>query len=140
MRVKVGLETSSGSAAPSPLTIPLASVVLPAPRLPMSNTAARPGSSRASFSPSAMVSSSDAVRNVGTLLHGRGQVSQQVGCDQTFFTKLRRADLARKSMQIDRRGDGLFRIARELRYKSRDKSGEDVAGAAGRHRRGAAGI
>ena len=38
------------------------SVVLPAPRLPISNTIARAGKSRARFSPSAMVSSSEPVR------------------------------------------------------------------------------
>ena len=60
--MKVGLETSSGGAAPRPFTMPLASVVFPAPRLPISSTTPRGGSSRASRSPSAMVSASEAVR------------------------------------------------------------------------------
>src|SRR5579863_8523135 len=118
MRVKVGLDTSSGAAAPSPLAMPLASVVLPAPRLPISNTTPLRGSSRASFSPSAMVSSSDAVRNVGTFLHSSGQVTQQICCDQTFFAQCGSADFPGKAMHIDSGGDGLFGIAWELRQKS----------------------
>src|SRR5579863_6263500 len=107
MSVKVGLETSSGSAAPSPFTIPLASVVLPAPRFPMRKTAALRGSSRASLSPSAMVSSSDAVLNVSTLLHGRGQEAQQIRRDKAFLSHFPRPNLAGKPVEIDCGGDGL---------------------------------
>src|SRR5579872_1737197 len=103
MSVKVGLETSSGWAAPKPFTIPLASVVLPAPRLPMSKTAARRGISRATFSPSAIVSSSEVVRYVGTLLHGLGEISQQVSGNEAFLSQGRRANLAGKAVQINRR-------------------------------------
>ncbi len=59
IKVKVGLETSSGWAAPTPFTMPLARVVLPAPKLPTSNTTARCGSAAAMRSPSATVSSSE---------------------------------------------------------------------------------
>jgi hypothetical protein len=57
--VKVGLDTSSGSAALRPLMIPLARVVFPAPRLPMRRTTARLGNSRAMRRPNSMVSSSE---------------------------------------------------------------------------------
>src|SRR6516164_7443885 len=97
--------------------MPLASVVLPAPRLPISNTAARGGSSRASISPSAMVSSSDDVRNFGTLLHGRGQVAQQVGGDQALFAQFCCPYLAGKPVQIHGRGNRLLGVMRELGEK-----------------------
>ena len=54
------------------------------------------GSSPASRSPSAMVSSSEAVRYVGTLLHGVGQILQNVGGDQVL--------LAVRARPVRRRG------------------------------------
>src|ERR1035441_7290905 len=79
IKVNVGLDTSSCSATPRPRTIPLASVVLPAPRLPINSTTPRRGISPASRSPSAIVSSSDAVRYLGTLLHRVRKILQQIG-------------------------------------------------------------
>src|SRR5262245_61223487 len=99
MRVKVGLETSSGGAAPRPFTMPLAIVVLPAPRLPISRTAARAGSSPAMRSPRAMVSSSDAVRYSATLLHRVGQVLENVARDQALLAQRARAGLAGESVE-----------------------------------------
>src|SRR5674476_280719 len=128
--VNVGLETSSRSAAPRPRTIPLASVVLPAPRLPISSTTPERGSSPASRSPSAIVSSSDAVRYVGTLLHRVRQISQKVGRHQALVPEYPRAELSRQSVQVNRRRHRLFRALRELRHQARDHPGQDVARAA----------
>src|SRR4051794_7491558 len=115
MSVKVGLETSSGSAAPRPRTIPLARVVLPAPRLPIRRTTPRRGSSRASRSPRAMVSSSEAVRYVGTGLHGLGKVLQQAGGEQAFVAGVLRGQFGGEAMQVDGGVHGLLRTAGELR-------------------------
>src|SRR3984957_16191411 len=104
MSVKVGLDTSSGLAAPSPFTRPFASVVFPAPRLPVNRTVARRGSSRARRSPSAIVSSSEAVRKTGTLLHRRGQIAEQIGGHQALLGQSRRAQLAGPAVKVDRRG------------------------------------
>src|ERR1035437_8132018 len=114
MRVKVGLETSSAAAAPSPLPIPFASMVLPAPRLPVSNTTPCGGSARASRSPRAMVSSSDAVRYVGTLLHGVRKISQNIGRDEALLPQRARADCARAPVQVNGDGHRLARLAGKL--------------------------
>src|SRR5947207_16005633 len=82
IKVKVGLDTWSGSAAPKPLAMPLASVVLPAPRSPIRSTTPRAGSSRASFSPHEMVSSSDRARKVRAGMDGGGKVIEQIGGDE----------------------------------------------------------
>src|SRR6185369_11493785 len=114
--------------------MPLAIVVLPAPRLPIKRTTPRRGNSPASRSPSAMVSSSDAVRYVGTLLHGGGQETQNVGRDQALFAELARADLSGEAVQIDRGRNRLVGLFRKLRQQARDHPGEDVAAAAGAER------
>src|SRR5579863_2752100 len=133
MRVKVGLDTSSGLATPDPFTKPFASVVLPAPRLPVNRTTALRGNSRARRSPKAMVSSSEAVRKTGTLLHRRGQISQQIGCYQALLGERVRAQLACEAMQIHCRGDGGVRLFRKLTQEAGDQSGENVACATGGH-------
>src|ERR1035438_5205507 len=125
--VNVGLETSSRSAAPRPRTIPLASVVLPAPRLPISSTTPERGNSPASRSPSAMVSSSDAVWYLGTFLHGVRKILQKVGGDEAFIAQRQGAELARQTMQVNRRGHSLIGTLGELCHQARDHPGEDVA-------------
>src|ERR1017187_9408935 len=106
MSVNVGLETSSAGGAPNPWTIPLASVVLPAPRLPISSTVAPRGSVRARRSPRAIVSSSEAVRMTGTLLQSRRKIAEQIGGRQAFFSECRGAQFAGQSVQVDGGGDG----------------------------------
>src|SRR5271157_1665371 len=140
IRLKVGLETSSAAAAPSPLTIPFASVVLPAPRLPVSSTTPCAGSARASRSPRAMVSSSDAVRYVGTLLHGVRKISQNVGGDEAFLPHRPRADLAREPVQVNRGGHRLVRLTGKLRQEAGDHAHQQVAASAGAQRGRARGI
>src|ERR1035437_553496 len=134
IKVNVGLETSSYSAAPRPRTIPLASVVFPAPRLPISSTTPRRGNSPASRSPSAMVSSSDAVWYVGTLLHRVRKILQKIGGQQALFSECLRAELSREAVQVNRRRHRLAGALRELRHQTRDHPGEDVAAAALPHR------
>src|ERR1019366_9101594 len=128
--VNVGLETSSRSAAPWPRTIPLASVVLPAPRLPISSTTPERGNSPASRSPSAMVSSSDAVWYLGTLLHRVRKILQKVGGQQALLAERPGAELSRETVQVNRRRHRLVRALGELRHQTRDHPGEDVARAA----------
>src|SRR4051812_42328254 len=115
IKVNVGLETSSGVAAPRPCAIPFASVVLPAPRLPISRTTPRLGSSPARRSPSAIVSSSELVRYVGTFLHRFRKVLQNVGRHQTLLPVRLRAEFARSPVQVNGGGDRLIRTLRELR-------------------------
>src|ERR1035438_3759084 len=115
IRVNVGLDTSSYSAAPRPRTIPLASVVLPAPRLPINSTTPRRGSSPASRSPSAIVSSSDAVRYLGTLLHRVGKVLQQIGGQQALLPKRLGAEFSGASVQVNRRRHRLVHALGKLR-------------------------
>src|SRR5579871_1544393 len=134
MRVNVGLETSSVPAAPSPSAMPLARVVFPAPRLPISKTAARRGNWAARTRPRAMVSSSDAVRYTGTQLHGFGKIKQQIGGNQALLPQFSGTELAAESVQIDSRGNGLLGIIGKLGEEPGDKTGEDVARAAGGHR------
>src|SRR5580704_14015695 len=101
MSVNVGLETSSASAACIPLTMPLASVVLPAPRLPVSSTVAPCGRDCARRSPSAMVSSSEAVRKTGTGLQGRGKEAKQIGGYQALLCLFGGAQFAGQAVQIN---------------------------------------
>src|SRR5450759_2366848 len=130
IKVNVGLETSWCSAAPRPRTMPLASVVLPAPRLPISSTTPERGNSLASRSPSAIVSSSDAVWYVGTFLHRVRKILQNVGGDEALLAECLRAELPRETVQVNRRRHRLVRALRELRHQARDHPGEDVAAAA----------
>src|SRR5437660_617603 len=81
-----------------------------------------------------MVSSSEAVRYVDTLLHGGGQELQQVGGDKTFFAEGARADLAGQPVQVDRGRHRFTGAVGKLREQSGDESGEDVAAAAGAER------
>src|SRR5579875_2943792 len=90
--------------------MPLASVVLPAPRLPIRSTTARAGSRAAMRRPNSMVSSADRV--LKTLTKGPRQIVQQI------------------------RGE----IAGELRGHARDHSRQDVAAAALGHGGRAAGV
>src|SRR5438128_6947516 len=122
IRVKVGLETWSGSAAPRPLAIPLASVVLPAPRLPIRSTTPRAGSSRANFSPYAMVSSSDRVS-----MDGGGQVIEQLGSDEGLLGFGGGPKLSGESVEVDGRDDGSLRLLGELGEEAGDQPGEDIA-------------
>src|ERR1039458_10822066 len=117
IKVNVGLDSSSCSATPRPRTIPLASVVLPAPRLPINSTTPRRGSSPASRSPSAIVSSSDAVRYLGTLLHRVGKILQQIGGQQALVPECLGTKLPRQSVQVNRRRHRLVRAFRELRHQ-----------------------
>src|SRR5260370_36305522 len=100
IRVNVGLATSSGSATPSPAMIPLASVVLPAPRLPINNTTARLGRVAAMRRPSSTVSSSECVSNA--LTHRSREITQQVGGDHAVLGDILRRQLARAPMQPHR--------------------------------------
>src|ERR1017187_2379654 len=121
--------------------MPLARVVLPAPRLPISSTTPRMGSSRASRWPRAMVSASERVRYVATRLHrsgygGRqadrvGQVLQQIRGDERLLAQRAGAHFTREPMQVDSGGHGLSGAIRELRQEARDHAGEDVARSAG---------
>src|ERR1019366_2223012 len=119
MSVKVGLETSSAVAAPRPSTMPLASVVLPAPRLPISSTA--PESSGASSRPRAMVSSSVRVRQVRdfmlcNIVDRLAEVTEQVGSQHGCLAQFRACNFAREAMQIDGGGNGkvgLFLMLRD---------------------------
>src|ERR1035437_8079150 len=135
IKVNVGLDTSSCSATPRPRTIPLASVVLPAPRLPINSTTPRRGNSPASRSPSAIVSSSDAVRYLGTLLRRVRKILQKVGSHQALLPECLRAELSRQSVQVNRSRHRQVRALRELRHQARDHPGEDVAASALSHRR-----
>src|SRR5208283_833568 len=119
--------------------MPLASVVFPAPRFPINSTT--PGrNSPARRSPSAMVSASVEVRYSGTLLHGSGQILEQVGRDETALAEGARADLASQAVQINGGGDGLVRMLRELSQETGDHAGEHIACAASAHGRAAGGI
>src|ERR1039457_5178656 len=140
MSVNVGVETSSAGAAPNPWTIPLASVVLPAPRLPISSTVAPRGSVCDRRSPRAMVSSSEAVRKTGTLLQGRRKIAEQIGSRQAFFGERGGAQFAGQSVQVDGGGDGLAGIFRKLAQKAGDHAREDIARAAGAHGGRAGGV
>src|ERR1039457_6345175 len=135
IKVNVGLDTSSCSATPRPRTIPLASVVLPAPRLPINSTTPRRGNSPASRSPSAKVSSSDALRCLGTLLHRVRKILQQIRGQQALVPERLRAAFPRQSVQVNRRRHRLVGALLELRHQARDEPGEDVAAAALPHRR-----
>src|SRR5580700_9579472 len=114
MSVNVGLETSSAGAAPNPRTMPLASVVLPAPRLPISSTVAPGGSVRASRSPSAIVSSSEPVRKTGTLLQGRREIAKQIRGHQALFGELSRAQFTSQPVQVDGSGNSQVAVFRKL--------------------------
>src|SRR5450759_1721046 len=116
IKVNVGLETSSCSAAPRPRTIPLASVVLPAPRLPISSTTPERGNSPARRSPSAIVSSSDAVRYLGTLLHRVRKILQKVGSQEALLAERLGAELSRETVQVNRRRHRLVRALGEPVY------------------------
>src|SRR5689334_12198591 len=140
MRVKVGLATSSGSAAPRPCTMPFARVVFPAPRLPINNTTARAGSWPASRSPSAMVSASDPVRYRGTRLQGPRQVPQNVRRDEALLADLARADFGREPSEVHRRRNRLVGPVGELGEQPGDHAGQDVARTAGTKRGRAGGI
>src|ERR1039458_5167529 len=96
--------------------MPLASVVLPAPRLPISSTTPPAGSSPASRWPSAMVSASERVRYVATRLHGSGyggrqadrvgQILQQIRRDERLLAQRAGAHFTRQAMQVDGGGHG----------------------------------
>src|ERR1035437_3754931 len=128
--VNGGLETSLRSAGPRPRTIPLPSVVFAAPRLPISSTTPERGNSPASRSPSAMVSSSDAVWYLGTLLHRVREILQKIGGHQALLAECLGAELSGETVQVNRRRHRLAGALRELRHQSRDHPGEDVARAA----------
>src|SRR5260370_21967824 len=98
IKVNVGRETSSRPATLRPRTIHLARVVLPAPRLPMSSTTPRRGNAAARRSPRAMVSSSDAVRYVGTRLHRVWKILEKIGGDQAFLPEGLRAPFPREAL------------------------------------------
>src|SRR5579885_2611081 len=116
MSVKVGLATSSGAAAPRPCTMPLASVVLPPPTLPISSTTDLRGNSRAMHRPSAMVSSSECVWKMrGALTHGLRQIAQQVGGDKGLLAQFRGSKLTAAAVQPHRREHRRFEIIRRLR-------------------------
>src|SRR6185312_17217894 len=114
INVKVGLDTSSAAAAPRASTIPLARVVFPAPRLPINNTT--PFNSGASFRPSAIVSSSDRVRNVRDCTNPFWQIAQQIGGDHILLGQMPRSDFTGEPMQVHCGGHRSLRILRELAY------------------------
>src|ERR1017187_1656097 len=120
--------------------MPLASVVLPAPRLPISSTVAPRGSVRDRRSPRAMVSSSEAVRKTGTLLQGRRKIAEQIGGRQAFFGERGDAQFAGQSVQVDGGGDGLVGVFRKLAQEAGDQTCEDIARAAGAHGGRASGV
>src|ERR1035437_943432 len=140
IKVNVGLETSSRCATPRPRTIPLASVVLPTPRLPMSSTTPERGKSPARRSPRAIVSSSDAVRYLGTLLHGVRKIDQKIGREHALLAECLGAELSGETVQVNGRRHRLVRVLRELRDQARDHPGEDVAAAALAHGGRAGGV
>src|SRR5579863_8073835 len=112
--------------------MPFASVVFPAPRFPISNTA--PGASPGAISrPSAMVSSSDRVWNVCDGMNALGEAIEQIGRDDGLLGGPTRGDLSREPVQIDRGRNGSIGIVRELSHQAADHAGQNVAGAAGRH-------
>src|SRR4051794_35265071 len=119
MSVNVGLETSSAAAAPSPSTIPRASVVFPAPRLPIRSTSALLGMRRASERPSATVSSSLDVRK---FTHRLGKKSQEVRGDQRLFADLACADFPSAPVKPDCRNGGSIHVFRKLSDHARDHS------------------
>src|ERR1035437_8138848 len=96
IKVNVGLDTSSCSATPRPRTIPLASVVLPAPRLPINSTTPRRGSSAASLSPGPLVSSWDGVRYWAPPLPGVGKILEQIGGQRPFVAECLGPNLPRQ--------------------------------------------
>src|SRR5580692_6171789 len=100
IKVNVGLDTASAVATPRPSTIPFVSVVLPAPRLPISSTA--PCNSCDSVRPNSTVSSAELVRNVRDGTNPLGQVAQQVRCDDGLFAEMLRGEFSCESMKIDR--------------------------------------
>src|ERR1035438_4591397 len=95
--------------------MPLASVVLPAPRLPISSTTPPAGSSRANRWPSAMVSASERVRYVATGLHGSGyggrqahrvgQILEQIRRDESFLAQRAGAHFTGEALQVDSGGE-----------------------------------
>src|SRR5438552_496186 len=120
--------------------MPLASVVLPAPRLPINSTTPHGGNSCASRWPSAIVSSSDAVWYVGTRLrggihYGSGKVAQNIGGDQALLAQRARPQLPRQAMKVEGSGNRQVRLLGELRQQACDHTGENVACAAGAHGR-----
>src|SRR5579884_2905625 len=125
MSVKVGLETSSGSAAFRPLAIPLAKVVLPAPRFPIRSTTAWEGNSCAICSPTAMVSCSEAVSK--RLTNRLREEAKDIGCDERMFAEPCRAQLAGPTVNPDGGADRGLSVVRELSHHSCDQAGEDIA-------------
>src|ERR1035437_457737 len=101
IKVNVGLDTSSCSATPRPRTIPLASVVLPAPRLPINSTTPRRGSSPASRSPSAIVSSSGGGWFVAPPPHRGGNIVERVGGQRAFAPAGGAPTPPRQSVQVN---------------------------------------
>src|ERR1700686_4826823 len=105
--------------------IPFASVVFPAPRLPISSTTARFGRSSAIRRPSSMVSSSECVSN--TLMDGPRQIVQQIGRDEALLGQLLCSEFTATSMQPHGRSNGCLDVARKLRDQACDHPCKNVA-------------
>src|SRR5579883_3209790 len=111
--------------------MPLVSVVLPAPRSPSRRTTPCSGRMRARSRPAARVSSAECVSTT-KLIHGAGELIEQIGGEHGLFSPSFRTEFATASMQPDRGEEGalpvvIVRRGRMLGDESGDHAGEDVA-------------
>src|SRR6185437_13905207 len=107
--------------------MPLASVVFPAPRLPISSTTARLGKLAAIRSPTAIVSSSERVSNTRAFTHGLRQEAEQVRRNQRFFSELLCAQFTRAPVEPNRRAHSGLRLLRKLRQESGHQARQNIA-------------
>src|SRR5579872_7579639 len=112
MSVKVGLVMSSSAAAPRPLMMPFASVVLPAPSSPVRRTKSGGRKPAASSLPREIVSSaereristagiSERLNRVAELRTCGGNCPNDIGGDEGRFAKFLGRQIARQAMQVD---------------------------------------
>src|SRR5579863_4089586 len=127
--------------------MPLARVVLPAPRLPIKRTTAGGENSRAREAPRETVSSADFVSKTrvslrlnGTLPHRAGQEAEEVAGDDAFLAESAGGELARAAVQPHGGEEDGGDVLGELREESGDHSGEDVTGAGCGHGGRASGV
>src|SRR3569833_682456 len=134
MRVNVGLDTTSAVAAPRPSTIPLLSVVFPAPSSPIRRTTPRCGRIRASWFPIALVSSSESLLNVWTeFIDCIRQVLKKIRGHGAFLAHVLCRQFTTAPVQPHCRDYGLLPVLRMLGHQAADHSGQNVPGSAGCH-------
>src|SRR5581483_5203358 len=122
--------------APRPSTIPLVSVVLPAPSSPINRTTALLGSIRASCWPRATVSASECVSNRwADFIHRRRQEVQEIGGEHRFFAPAFSPQFPAAAVQPDCGEYCALPLFRMLCHQPGYHARQNIARAAGCHRR-----